>query len=153
MQKLNLPYYPFKLKKDEDKYLILDEVRKKYVVCTPEEWVRQHFVQYLIHHKAYPKGLISLEKGLKLNELNKRTDVLVFDTNAKPIMLVECKSPDVKISQSVFDQAARYNFVYRVQYIVISNGIDHICAKMNYHEEKYEFLKEIPAYQLEAFNS
>lgn len=148
MKELNLPYYPFKLKSDGSKYLIMDELRKKFVVLTPEEWVRQHIVQYLINFKNYPKALISLEKGLRVNDLLKRTDVLVFDSNTEPLLLVECKAPEVKISQDVFDQAARYNSVYKVKYILITNGLDHFCAEIEHSSSSYKFLSDIPSFNL-----
>ena len=148
MYTLNLPYYPFKLKEDAGKHLIMDELRKKFVVLTPEEWVRQHFVQYLIQYKQYPKGLISIEKGLKLNEMQKRTDVLIYSLDAKPIMLIECKAPEVKLTQEVFDQAARYNMVYRVPYLVITNGLEHSCAEISIDENRFKFIDEIPSFEL-----
>ncbi len=148
MKELNLPYYPFKLKSDGNRYLILDELRKKYIVLTPEEWVRQHIIQYLINFKNYPKGLISLEKGLRLNDLLKRTDVLVFDSNTEPLLLIECKAPEVKISQDVFDQAARYNSVYKVKYILITNGLEHFCAEIEHSSSSYKFLNDIPSFNL-----
>jgi hypothetical protein len=148
LKELNLPYYPFKLKSDGSKYLIMDELRKKFVVLTPEEWVRQHIVQYLINFKNYPKALISLEKGLRVNDLLKRTDVLVFDSNTEPLLLVECKAPEVKISQDVFDQAARYNSVYKVKYILITNGLDHFCAEIEHSSSSYKFLSDIPSFNL-----
>ncbi len=148
MKELNLPYYPFKLKSDGNRYLILDELRKKYIVLTPEEWVRQHIIQYLINFKNYPKGLISLEKGLRVNDLLKRTDVLVFDSNTEPLLLIECKAPEVKISQDVFDQAARYNSVYKVKYILITNGLEHFCAEIEHSSSSYKFLNDIPSFNL-----
>lgn len=148
MKELNLPYYPFKLKSDGNRYLILDELRKKYILLTPEEWVRQHIIQYLINFKNYPKGLISLEKGLRLNDLLKRTDVLVFDSNTEPLLLIECKAPEVKISQDVFDQAARYNSVYKVKYILITNGLEHFCAEIEHSSSSYKFLNDIPSFNL-----
>lgn len=148
MKELNLPYYPFKLKSDGNRYLIMDELRKKYVVLTPEEWVRQHIVQYLINFKNYPKALISLEKGLKVNDLLKRSDVLVYDSNTEPLLLIECKAPEVKISQDVFDQAARYNSVYKVKYILITNGLEHFCAEIEHSNSSYKFLNDIPSFNL-----
>ena len=146
MRDLNLPYYPFKLKSDGNKYLIMDELRKKYLVLTPEEWVRQHIIQYLINFKNYPKGLISLEKGLRVNDLLKRTDVLIYDQLGNPVLLIECKAPDVKITQNVFDQAARYNSVYKLKYMIVSNGLEHFCAEIDHHTSKYKFLNEIPSF-------
>jgi type I site-specific restriction endonuclease len=141
---LNLPHYPFKLSQKDDVVFIFDELRKKDLVLTPEEWVRQHFVQYLIHQKKYPKTLIKLEGGLKLNRLQKRTDILIFDKAGEPCVLVECKSTMVKIDQKVFDQAARYNMIHKVKYLVVSNGLQHYCCALNYDSNTYQFLEELP---------
>jgi len=141
---LNLPSYPFKLSQKEAVVFIFDELRKKNLILTPEEWVRQHFVQYLICEKKYPKILIKLEGGLKLNKLQKRTDILIFDRVGKPCILVECKATSVKIDQKVFDQATRYNMVHKVKYLVVSNGLQHYCCVLNYDNNSYQFLKELP---------
>ena len=142
---LNLPPYAFKIKEEAGKYMIYDEVRKKYLVLSPEEWVRQHFVQYLVRHKNYSMSLISLEQGMKLNELQKRTDILIYDTSGSPIMLVECKASSVKINQDVFDQAARYNIKHKVKYLVVSNGLEHFCCKLDYESSSTSFLNDIPS--------
>jgi len=146
MIKLNLPDFDLKIKSKENKYFIWDIIRKKYVVLTPEEWVRQNFLHFLIDHKKYPKSLISVEKQLKINNLNKRTDILIFDKKAQPDIIVECKAPSVKISQQTFDQIARYNLKLNASYLIITNGLQHFFARMNSKEEKYEFLKSIPDY-------
>jgi hypothetical protein len=143
MQQLNLPFYPFKTKEEKGKSYIFDEIRKKYLQLTPEEWVRQHFVKYLIQEKNYPASLIVLEKGLKLNELSKRADVLIYK-DSSPILLVECKAPEVKITQSTFDQIARYNLVFKVPYLIVTNGINHYCCVINFETNSFDFLKEIP---------
>ncbi|MES2873148.1 MAG: type I restriction enzyme HsdR N-terminal domain-containing protein, partial [Bacteroidota bacterium] len=119
---LNLPEYPFRLKQENNTTYIFDGVRKKFLVLTPEEWVRQHFVQFLIQEKKYPRTLIKLEGGLKLNSLQKRSDILLFNSSGEKIILVECKAPSIKITQATFDQVARYNFVHQVKYLVVSNG-------------------------------
>lgn len=142
---LNLPSYPFKIIEREGKYYIFDFIRKKELMLSPEEWVRQHFVQYLIQQKGYSKNYISLEKGLQLHDLKKRTDILVFDENTMPLMLVECKAPHIKITQSVFDQAARYNMIYRVKYLVVTNGLDHYYCEMDYECESYRFIEDLPS--------
>lgn len=141
---LNLPSYPFKIIEKEEKYYIFDFLRKRELVLTPEEWVRQHFIQYLIHQKGYSKNLISLEKGLQLNDLKKRTDILVYNLDGLPIILIECKAPNIKITQDVFDQAARYNMVYKVKYLVVTNGLEHFYCEMDYECESYRFIEEIP---------
>lgn len=143
---LNLPPYPFKLHQKNNVVFIFDELRKKDLVLTPEEWVRQHFVQYLIIQKKYPKTLTKLEGGLKLNRLQKRTDILIFDKSGKAQVLVECKATSIKITQDVFDQAARYNMIHKVKYLVISNGLQHFCCVMDYEKNSYQFLEELPAY-------
>jgi len=146
MQELNLPQYQFKLKESAGKIQIFDAFRKKYVVLTPEEWVRQNFLQYLVTEKKYAPSLIALEAALKYNELQKRADILVYDKQGSPFLLVECKAPEVKISQDVFDQVARYNMSFRVTYLVVTNGLDHFCCKMDYEKNSYQFLEEIPVF-------
>ncbi|MBL4675962.1 MAG: type I restriction enzyme HsdR N-terminal domain-containing protein [Mucilaginibacter sp.] len=148
LQPLNLPPYPFKLTDDNGKLSIFDELRKKQIVLTPEEWVRQHFVQYLIKEKGYPKGLIKLEGGLKLNGLAKRTDIVVFNPAGERILLVECKAPSIAISQATFDQAARYNMVHKVALMAVSNGLQHYYCSIDHQTESYSFLKELPAYKV-----
>ncbi len=140
---LNLPPYPFKIIERQGKYYIFDTIRKKELLLTPEEWVRQHFVQYLIHQYKISKNLISLEKGLKLHDLQKRSDILVFDQNGKPSILVECKAPSVPITQDVFDQVARYNMVYQVPYIAVTNGLEHYYCEIDYECETYRFLEDL----------
>ncbi|HEX7367558.1 MAG TPA: type I restriction enzyme HsdR N-terminal domain-containing protein [Pelobium sp.] len=143
---LNLPAYPFKLHQKDDVVFIFDELRKKDLVLTPEEWVRQHFVKYLMQQKKYPKTLIKLEGGLKLNKLQKRTDILVFNKSGSPQILVECKATSVKITQAVFDQVARYNMVHKVKYLVVSNGLQHYCCVIDYQQNLYHFVPELPQY-------
>lgn len=143
---LNLPAFPFKIKQDESQTYIFDRLRKKYLVLTPEEWVRQHLVQFLINQKKYPRALIKLEEGLKLNSLQKRTDIIIYNTSGEKIFLAECKAPSVKISQQTFDQIARYNFIHRVPLLLVSNGISHFCCLINFKESSYQFISEIPEY-------
>ncbi|MDB4533622.1 type I restriction enzyme HsdR N-terminal domain-containing protein [Vicingaceae bacterium] len=147
MQELNLPQYPIKLKEEKGTKYIFDPIRKKYLVLQPEEWVRQNFIQYLINEKSFPSSLIAIEKGLKLNELQKRADIVIYDKQAQPIVLIECKAPKVKINQEVFEQVARYNVVFKVPYLVVTNGLEHFCAKVNLLENSFEFLKELPIYK------
>lgn len=139
---LNLPPYPFKIIDKEGKYYIFDAIRKKELLLTPEEWVRQHFVQYLINEKGISKNHISLEKGLKLNDLQKRTDILVFNENGNPHLLVECKAPNVPITQEVFDQVARYNMVYKLKYLAVTNGLEHYYCEIDHECETYRFLED-----------
>lgn len=146
MQKLNLPNYKFKLKSSENKTLIFDNLRKKYFVLTPEEWVRQHFVQFLMDEKKYPVSLIAIEKQLTINNRKKRTDILIFNADGNPDVIVECKSPQIKITQATFDQIARYNLKLKANYLIVTNGLEHFYCKMDFEKETYIFLKEIPSY-------
>ncbi len=148
MKELNLPAYSFRLKDEsEDKKLIFDEIRKKWLVLTPEEWVRQHFVKYLISEKGYPAGLIGIEVTFKMNSLTRRADVLVYNRVGNPILIVECKAPDVQIDSSVFDQIVEYNFKYKLGYLVVTNGIKHFACTIGGTEvPEYEFFDSIPEY-------
>lgn len=143
---LNLPAYPFKIKHVAGIAYIFDDLRKKFLVLTPEEWVRQHIVQYLIREKNYPRSLIRIEGGLKLNTLQKRTDLLVYNHYGGKLLMVECKAPSVKITQHVFDQIARYNSIHRVNLLLVSNGLQHFCCAMDMKLGTYKFLDELPAY-------
>jgi hypothetical protein len=147
MQRLNLPTYNFKFKSSENKTLIFDKLRKKYMVLTPEEWVRQHFVYFLIEEKKYPISLIALEKQLTINNRKKRTDILVFNTDGNPEIIVECKAPSIKITQDTFDQIARYNLKLKANYLIVTNGLEHFYCKMDFENETYIFLKTIPDYK------
>lgn len=122
-------------------------IRKKNIIITPEEWVRQHFVQYLINQKNYPKSLIKLEGGHKLLGMAKRTDIVVYNTAGDKILLVECKAPSVTIDQKVFDQIARYNMVQKVSTLAVSNGLQHYYCQINFEENSYKFIEELPVYQ------
>ena len=146
MQRLNFPSYTFRIKNSENKQLIFDEIRKKYVVFQPEEWVRQNCVQYLIQEKNYPKSLMNVEKELKVNNLRKRYDILVFKSDGSVNIIVECKSHQITIDQSTFDQIARYNLAVQADYLMVTNGINHYYCQMDYKEGKYNFLKELPEY-------
>lgn len=143
MQQLNLPSYNITLKEEKGKQYIFDDIRKKYLVLTPEEWVRQNFIKFLVDQKKVPNSLIVIEKGLKLNELTKRADVLIYK-NASPILLVECKAPSVKITQDTFDQISRYNLTFKVPYLIITNGLQHYCCKIDIENNSYAFLEDIP---------
>ena len=147
MHKLNLPTYQFKIKSSENKQLIFDTLRKKYVVLTPEEWVRQNFVQYLINEKNYPISMIAVEKQLTINTLKKRFDILIFNSDGSSKIIVECKAPNIKISQDTFDQIARYNLKLNADYLVVTNGLTHFSCKLDNLNEKYIFLKEIPEFK------
>jgi hypothetical protein len=127
--------------------MILDPVRRKYVKLTPEEWVRQNFVQYLVNEGKYPLGLLGIEVNFRFNKLKRRVDILVHNRSGEPVMIVECKEPDAKIDDKVFDQIVCYNMGFKVPYIVVTNGIDHYACKINHQEKKYDFLLVIPLYE------
>jgi len=148
MQQLNFPVYNFRFKNSENKVSIFDEIRKKFIILTPEEWVRQHVIQFLLAEKKYPKSLINVEKALNVNGLRKRYDVVVFNPNGSIFILVECKSPEIKTAQATFDQIARYNMSLKAQFLMVTNGHNHYFCQMDFENEKYEFLKELPNYQL-----
>ena len=146
MQQLNLPAHDFKVKHEGKKTQIFDSVRKKFVTLTPEEWVRQHFIQYLISEKKVPAQLIAVEMGLKYIELKKRSDVVVYNKEGKPVLIVECKAPAIKITQDTFDQIARYNMTLKVKYLAVTNGIRHFYCQVDHKNGSYFFLKELPVY-------
>ena len=148
MQKLNFPEYSFRFKNSENKVLIFDEIRKKFVVLTPEEWVRQHVVKFLLEEKKYPKSYINVEKNIKINGLTKRYDIVVFNPDGSIFLLVECKAPEVSITQNVFDQIARYNLKLNAQYLMVTNGLNNYFCQMDFENEKYIFLKELPLFTL-----
>jgi hypothetical protein len=125
---------------------IFDENRKRFVALTPEEWVRQNFLRYLVTEKQYPRSLIAVESSLKLFKRKKRTDIVVYDNLAKPLLIVECKAPEVIINQNVFDQIVRYNMALQVNYLILTNGLKHYSCSIDYSHKSYRFLKEIPAY-------
>ena len=147
MQKLNFPNYSFRFKNSENKIAAFDEIRKKFVILTPEEWVRFHTVQFLMNEKHFPKSLINVEKQLNLGKLIKRYDVVVYNPNGAIHLIVECKAPSIKITQSTFDQIARYNMSLNAEYLMVTNGLDHFYCRLDYELEKYQFLKEIPQFE------
>lgn len=144
---LNLPSFNTKIRKKGDGLEIFDPLRKKYVALTPEEWVRQHFVHYLISEKQFPASLIANEAGIKLNSLSKRCDTVVYNRQLEPMVIVEYKRPDVTITQEVFDQITRYNSVLKVPYVIVSNGLKHHCCHIDYEQQSYQYLTEIPNYE------
>jgi Type I restriction enzyme R protein N terminus (HSDR_N) len=148
MQKLNFPTFTFRFKNSENKVAIFDEIRKKFIILTPEEWVRQHVTQYLLQEKKYPKSYINVEKLIKINDLTKRYDLVVFQPNGDLFLLVECKAPEVKISQQTFDQIARYNLTLKAKYLMVTNGLNHYFCEMDFENEKYVFLEQLPDYSL-----
>lgn len=145
MQELNLPKYKFRIEKRENQTFIFDTIRKKLILCTPEEWVRQNLIQFFIQEKTVPAGLISIEKEVHINGLSKRYDALIANKFGKPIVLIECKAPSVKISQAVFQQIAEYNLHFHVPYLFVSNGLSHYICKIE-ENKSMKFLKEMPNY-------
>lgn len=147
MQPLNFPTYNFRLREDGSTQQIYDVFRRKWLVLTPEEWVRQHAAMYLID-LGYPSGLMALEKSLVLNGMQRRADIIVYDRNGSPFLLVECKSADVKISQPTVDQAARYNLTLKVPYVFITNGLTHYCLKLG-NINNHEYIQGLPEFPVE----
>ena len=148
MLSLNLPTFAAKVKEKDGKHIIFDPVRRKFVALTPEEWVRQHFVNYLITDKGYPKELLANEVPLKLNGTSKRCDTVAYNRFLTPLMIIEYTAPHIEITSSVFDQIVRYNMVLHVRYLAVSNGISHFCCKINYENLTYSFLEGIPEYNV-----
>lgn len=149
LPRLNFPEYKFTIRTagaGRKGYEIFDKIRLKYVSLTPEEWVRQHLLSFLTENLNYPKGLLGVEKEIKLHSLSKRFDALVYDRSVQPLVLVECKSPAVKLGQEVFDQAARYNLVLKVPYFLISNGLETFFCRIDHEKGEYGFMQEVPVY-------
>ena len=134
------------MKSEEEKTYIFDVVRKKYLLLTPEEWVRQNFIHYLNKEKKYPLGLMGVEQMVKYNSLKTRADIVMYNTEGKANIIVECKAPDVKITQDTFNQIAKYNSQLKVKYLLVTNGMNHYCCKMDYESNRITFLEEIPSY-------
>lgn len=143
---INLPLYEIKLREHDGKRQIFDFLRRRYVALTPEEWVRQHFVHYLMAYKGYPKGLLANEVELAVGEKKLRCDTLLYNKALQPQMIVEYKSPEIELTQRVFNQITAYNFLLHVDYLVVSNGRQHYCCRMDYEHQTYTFLQDIPAY-------
>lgn len=147
MQKLNFPSFSYRIKNTENKSSIFDIIRKKYVVLQPEEWVRQHCLNYLINNKQYPNSLINVEKELRVKGLKKRYDIVIYNSDGSVNVIVECKAPHIKITQDTFDQIARYNLALNAQYLMVTNGINHYYCQLDYEQQIYIFLKELPSHQ------
>lgn len=148
MQKLNFPQYTFRFKSSENKVAAFDEIRKKFIILTPEEWVRLHTVQYLIIEKKYPKSFINVEKQLKIGKRIKRYDIVVYNSKGEIHIIVECKAPSIKITQDTFDQIARYNMSLDARFLMVTNGLEHHFCQLDYELEKYHFLQALPEYQI-----
>ena len=147
MQELNLPKYEIRIGRKDGRLTIFDFLRRRYVALTPEEWVRQHFTHFLVEHKSYPQGLLANEVELSVGDKRLRCDSVLYDRALRPRMIVEYKAPHIKLTQKVFQQIATYNLLLHVDYLVVSNGIEHHCVKMDYENEKYLFLEDIPEYK------
>lgn len=146
MQQLNLPAFAYKIKQSAGNQYIFDTIRRKFVALTPEEWVRQHFVHYLVHYLQYPKGLLAIERGTTYNQMAKRTDLCVYDTLGQPVMLVECKAAQVPVSAATVKQASVYNQQIKARYVVITNGIVHYCWRVDFKSAQYYPSTTIPPY-------
>ena len=146
MEALNLPTYSLSVKSQEGRFYIFDPVRKKYVLLTPEEWVRQHFLQYLVRDKGYPASLMAVEKEFVFNRMKKRSDILVHNRMGEPVLLVECKAPKVRVSREVFGQIGLYNLSHKVAWLVVTNGMEHYCCHFDKAEGKYRFVDRIPGW-------
>lgn len=147
MIQLNLPDYPIRLSGTQEHPSIFDILRRKYIALTPEEWVRQHFIHFLINQKNYPATLLANEIKLQVGNKTLRADSVLYDRELRPRMIVEYKAPHIPITQKVFDQISTYNMLLHVDYLVVSNGLQHYCCKMDYDNQKYLFLEDIPDYQ------
>lgn len=147
MQKLNFPQYSFRFKNNENNLSIFDDIRKKFVILQPEEWVRQHCIQFLLNEKNFPKSHINIEKKITINQLTKRYDIVVFNPVGTIHLMVECKAPNVSINQTTFDQIARYNLALNATYLMVTNGLNHYYCQMDYEEQRYQFLEDLPSYQ------
>ena len=141
---LNFPAVKLKLRKEKSQTQVFDFIRKKYVLLTPEEWVRQHVMHYLVEEKKFPIGLIEIEKQISLFNTNKRVDILVRDKTLSPLLLVECKAVDVALTQTEINQLARYQITLQAPYCMLTNGIKHVVMKLE--EKKVTFLQELPVY-------
>lgn len=147
MQQLNFPSYSFRFKNKENKPAIFDDIRKKFVILQPEEWVRQHCIQFLMSDKNYPKSHINVEKKLTINQLTKRYDIVVFNADGSILLIVECKAPNIPINQQVFDQIARYNLSLNAKFLMVTNGLNHYYCEMDLAKERYNFLETLPNYK------
>ena len=147
MFRLNLPPYPIKIQEKGEKRQIFDFLRRKWVALTPEEWVRQHFTHYLTERKGYPKTLLANEVELRIGEKHLRCDTLLYNKELRPRMIIEYKAPTIQIQQKTFDQISVYNLLLKVDYLVVSNGLQHYCCKMDYEGHSYQFLEDIPDYE------
>ena len=143
---INLPSYNAKVRLQAGQKQIFDSIRQKYVALTPEEWVRQHFINYLTSEKGYPSGLISVEMPVEINGMQQRADIVIYDRKQQPAMIVECKAPTVKLTDKAYSQAARYNLVLKAPILVVTNGTSHFCSRIDLEHKKFTPLSDIPFY-------
>lgn len=143
---LNLPSYSLKLRRIGEKVYVFDELRKKNLLLTPEEWVRQHWVHHLCVYKKYPKSLMRIEGGMTLQGLQKRTDLVIYDNKGEKILLAEFKAPGVKINQKTFEQISNYNSQHKIPLLLVSNGIEHYYCRINFENNSFDFLEDLPNY-------
>ncbi|MFN4123024.1 MAG: type I restriction enzyme HsdR N-terminal domain-containing protein [Flavobacteriales bacterium] len=146
MQKLIFPSFDLKLREAKQRTQIFDVFRNKYVVLTPEEWVRQHLAHYLVNRIGYPKGLMHIEAAVNVNGLNKRADIVIYNQNLRPWMICECKKPEVKLDQKVFEQTAIYNIKFQVPFLLISNGLQLLCAEVDFNTNEHRFMEALPPF-------
>ena len=147
IRQLNLPPYDCQLRRTDDKTYIYDTLRRRYVALTPEEWVRQHFVHFMVQHLGYPAALMANEVELRCGAKRLRCDTVLYSPTLQPRMIMEYKSPKVAVTRKVFDQIAAYNLLLHVDYLVVSNGLEHYCMKMDYDNQKYLPLEQLPRYE------
>lgn len=145
MQQLNFPVLQSQLRHKNNVAEVWDIVRKKWILLTPEEWVRQHLIQYLHTKKGFSLGLMAVEKSIQLNGMKRRYDLVLYNQQSQPVLLAECKAPEIRITQQVFDQAARYNLVMKVPYLLITNGLEHYCSRIDFENSSFEFMRDIPS--------
>jgi len=147
MYELNLPSVDFRYKKEGETIFIYDIIRRKYVKLTPEEWVRQHVVHFLNTRKKYPLSLMNVEVGLKIQKMKRRADIVCYDSQGSVVLVTECKAPEVKITQAVFEQIAQYNILLKSRYLLVTNGLTHFVCEIDHANKTYTFLKDIPEYK------
>jgi len=147
MQKLNLPEYSVKTRIVNNQQQIFDEIRRKYVTLIPEEWVRQHFINYLLNDRKFPKGLLAVEHPLTINKVSHRADIVAFASDGKPLVVVECKAPEIAINQSVIQQISRYNILLKAPILILTNGMVHYCVRINFENNTSVSVDSIPFYQ------
>ncbi len=148
MKPLNLPTNSLIIKSENDQEYVYDQFRRKYVRLTPEEWVRQNFALYLVNEKHYPASRMMLEKSLRIHKMSKRCDIVVCNDSGNPTLIIECKAPGISIGQKTFEQVSVYNIAFRVEYLIITNGLKHFCCSVDFENKKVSFLNEIPEYEI-----